>query len=89
LQRDIDDKDCQQLGLARVKTAFEHLQAGNGLGCDAQGLRAQVGQGGQGVGSGRPVGLGLRWGVGGAARLDRQGGQGQFEFSQANHGGSW
>jgi hypothetical protein len=33
------------------------------------------------------VGIGLRRGVGGAARVDGQGGKREFEFCEANHGG--
>jgi hypothetical protein len=89
LQPDIDDEDRQQLRLACIETAFEHLQAGNGVGGDAQRLRAQAGQGSQRMGGWCPVGLSFGRRVSGATSLDRQGGQGQFEFGQANHGGSW
>jgi len=89
-QRDIDDVDRQQLGLARVEAAFEDGELGNGLGGNAQRLGGQPGQRGNRVGHRGAVGLGFTGGIGGAAVFHRQGGQGKFEFGQSHHGyGSW
>ncbi len=66
----IDDVHGQQLGLARVKAALVHMQRGDGLKGQPQGL------GGQGAQRGLGVLLGFQ----------RQGGQGQAQFGEANHG---
>ena len=86
-QGDVDDVDRPQVGLAGVEAALEDLQVGDLRCVHAQGLGGQAAQGGLGVGRWRAVGVGLGGGVGGAAGLERDLGQGQFEFGDADHGG--
>jgi hypothetical protein len=91
-QRHVHDVHRQQLGLAGIEAAFVHMQVGDVRFGDAQRLGGQGLQGGQRVRGGQAVGLGFGRSVGGAAFFDRQRGQGQFQFGQADHGiprGPW
>jgi hypothetical protein len=79
-QRQIHDVDRQQVRLAGVKAAFEDVECGD-VGCaDAQCLGCELAQRINGVRRGQPVLVGLRRRIGGAAHVDRQGRQGEFEF---------
>ena len=89
-QRHVHDVDRQQIGLARIEAAFEHLQLANSRWVDAQGLCGQAGQRLHGVGRWQAVVVGFGRGVGGAAVFERHLGQRQFEFGDADHGvGLW
>lgn len=84
-QRHVDDVDREQVGLARIEAALEHVQVGDLRGLDAQRGGGQGGQGVDGMRRGLPVDLGFGRGVGGAAVFGRHGGQRQFEFGEADH----
>ncbi len=73
-QRQVDDVDGQQLGLARIEAALVHVHGGNGLLGNAQLARGQGAQRLQGQIFGVAVGV----------VLHRR--QGQFQFRDADHG---
>ena len=85
-EREVDDVDRQQVGLAGVEAALEHPQFGDGGGRDAQHLRRQAGERVDRVRRRGAVGLGFAGGVGGAAFFERHLGQGKLEFGNADHG---
>jgi len=86
-EREVDDEDGQQFGFARIKAAFEDVQGSDVGGGNAQGFGGQFAQRGLGVRRGQPVFVGFGRRINGAAFFDRQGGQGEFEFGNADHGG--
>ena len=89
-QRDVDDEHGQQLGLARVKAALEHVQRSDVADVNVQGLGGQLPQSGFGVRGRDAVFVGFSGGIGGATNLDRQGRQREFEFRNSDHGrGLW
>ena len=85
VQRHVHDKHGQQIGLARVKAALEDVQALDVVHRHAQRLRGHAGKRGQRVRRGAAVFVGFTGGVGGAPGIDRQGGQGEFEFGDSQH----
>ena len=85
VQRHIHNKHRQQICLARIKTAFEDLQALDVVHRHAQRLCGHAGKRGQRVRRGAAVFVGFTGGVGGAPGIDRQGGQGEFEFGDSQH----
>ncbi len=88
VQRHIDGVHHQQRGAAGVKTALEDLQIGQcAVVWQTQRLGGQPAQGLDGVGQGGAVGVGFARRVGSAQHIDRQGGQEEFEFGKADHGG--
>jgi hypothetical protein len=70
-QRHVHDVDRQQLGLAGVEAALEHLQIGDRLRGHTQRLRGQLRQGLGGVGRRLPVLVGFGRGVGGCGGARR------------------
>ncbi len=88
-QGHINDEDRQHVCFACVKAAFENPQFGDVVGCHAQRLRGQRTQSLNRLGQRQAVGVGFAGGVGGAARGHRQRREREFEFSQADHAGSW
>ena len=85
-ERQVYDEHRQQLGLARVKAALEDIQGGDIAISHAQSLGRQLAQSCNGVGRGQAVLVSLGGRIDGAALLNRQGGQREFEFGNANHG---
>ena len=86
-QADVHDVDGQQVDLAGIEAAFEHFQAGQFGLLKPERRGSEAPQGGLRVGWWQAVLVGFRLCIGGAGRVDRQGGQGEFEFGQADHGG--
>ena len=85
-QGQVYDVHRQQVGLAGIKAALEHLQRGDVGGADAQGLGRQLAQGTEGVRRGQAVFIGLGSCIGRATHLNRQGRKGEFEFGNSDHG---
>ena len=89
LKRHVDNENCQYICFARIKAAFENPQFGDVVWCHAQSLRRQRTQGLDGLGQRQAVGVGFAGRVGRAACGHRQRCEREFEFSQADHAGSW
>ena len=89
LKRHVDNENCQHICLARIKAAFEYMEFANVLRRHAQGLGGQHPQGLDGLGQRQAVGVGFAGRVGRAACGHRQRCEREFEFSQADHAGSW
>ncbi|MCY1369853.1 hypothetical protein D9M69_569100 [compost metagenome] len=85
-QRHVDDVHGQQLGLAGVETALEHVQVGDALGRDAQRLGGQQGEGLDRVRRRDAVFVGFGRRVGRAAVFGRHVGQRELEFGESDHG---
>lgn len=90
-QRHVHNEHGQQIGLARIEAALEHMHIGQRGLSHAQCLSGQTAQGRQRMDAGRVqrLGAGGLLGIDSQAFHHGQGGQGEFEFGQADHGGSW
>ena len=87
VKTDIDNKNRQYVGLARVKATFENGQTLNGLRRNAERLGCQRSERCHGVGHRRAVLVCLAGRIRCAPRVKGQGSEWEFEFGDAQHRG--